>query len=110
MVDSKPLTYLTGGLHYDSEEGVWDEEKNARKHRVTFEEATQLFMSDSDYLELCHDAHSLAEDRFIAIGPIERAIVLVVRTERYQNSIRIISARWATPREKTLFQTYMGNA
>jgi len=33
------------------------------------------------------------EDRFISIGPIRRGIVLVVWTERDEDTIRLISAR-----------------
>jgi uncharacterized DUF497 family protein len=91
-------------------EVVWDEEKSARnvgKHDVSFEEASRLFTSDADYLELYDEAHSITEERFIAIGAVERGIVLIVWTERHHDVIRIISARWATPREKALFQNYM---
>ena len=54
---------------------AWDEAKNLanqRKHGVSFEEAQQLFVSGTDYLEIFDDAHSDLEDRFIAIGPISR--------------------------------------
>ena len=46
--------------------------------------------------------HSDEEDRFIAIGPIERGLVLVVYTERDTETVRLISARWATKRETEL--------
>lgn len=88
----------------------WDPEKesaNQRKHGVGFEEASELFSADVDYLELFDDAHSTTEDRFIAIGPIRRGVVLVVWTERADDVIRIISARFATPRERELFRSYM---
>jgi hypothetical protein len=51
----------------------WDEAKNLanqQKHGVTFEQARELFTSGRDYLEIFDDAHSDAEERFIAIGPI----------------------------------------
>ena len=54
---------------------TWDPDKNAanqRKHGVSFEEAQALFLSSEDYLEIYDEAHSVAEDRFIAIGPIPR--------------------------------------
>ena len=47
------------------------------------------------------------EERFIAIGPIRRGIVLVVWTEPGDDVIRIISARLATPHERELFHRHM---
>ncbi len=88
----------------------WDQAKNAanqKKHGIPFEEARQLFDAGGTYLELFDDVHSEAEDRFIAIGPIERGIVLLVWTERDDDVIRIISARRATERERTLYHLYL---
>jgi len=47
------------------------------------------------------------EERFIAIGPIRRGLVLVVFTERREDTIRIISARWASKTERALYVEYM---
>ena len=47
------------------------------------------------------------EDRFVAIGPIRRGLVLIAWTEREEETIRIISARWATRRERRLFEIHM---
>lgn len=88
----------------------WDpakEKANERKHGVGFAEASELFSGGVDYLERFDDAHSTTEDRFLAIGPITRGLVLVVWTERAEDVIRIISARFATPRERKLFRRYM---
>lgn len=89
---------------------AWDEAKNRenqRKHNVSFEEARELFRSDQ-YLEIFDEEHSVDEDRFIAIGPIRRGVVLVVWTERDEDIIRIISARWAEPSERALYRKYLG--
>lgn len=89
---------------------VWDEPKNVRNrkdHGVSFEEASTLFTRD-EYLEIFDDAHSSDEDRLIAIGPIARGIVLVVYTEREDDTVRIISARWATTRETEMYRSYVG--
>lgn len=89
---------------------AWDEAKNLanqRKHGVSFDEAKELFTSGIDYLEIFDDAHSDMEDRFIAIGPITRGLVLVVWTERDEDAIRIISARWATKHEQKLFYNHL---
>lgn len=88
----------------------WDERKNGenqRKHGLSFEEAQELFASGVDYLEIFDELHSESEDRFIAIGPIAGGLVLVVWTDRDDEVIRIISARWATERERALYHTYL---
>jgi uncharacterized DUF497 family protein len=88
---------------------TWDPAKNdanVQKHGVSFEEAQALFLSGEDYLEIFDDAHSTTEDRFIAIGPITRGLVLVVWTEWEDDVVRIVSARWATPAERSLFTHY----
>jgi uncharacterized protein len=87
----------------------WDEAKNLanrRKHGLSFEEAAELFASGTDYLEIFDEDHSEFEDRFIAIGPVTRGLVLVVWTERDDDVYRIISARWANEREQALYQAY----
>ncbi len=90
---------------------AWDPAKNeinVQKHGIAFEEAQQLFQSGVDYLEIFDEDHSEDEDRFIAIGPIIRGLVLVVWTERVGDEIRIISARWATSGERRLYTARVG--
>jgi uncharacterized DUF497 family protein len=87
---------------------TWDETKNLAnqaKHGVSFEVASALFGA-GDYLEIFDEAHSEAEERFIAIGPIRRGLVLIVWTEQDEETTRIISARWATNRERALYQAF----
>ena len=89
---------------------AWDEAKSRAskdKHGVGFEEASELFRSRVDYLEIFDEEHSVTEDRFIAIGPVRRGVVLVVWTERDEDTIRIISARWATTIECELYRNYL---
>ena len=62
--------------------------------------------SGADHLEIFDEDHSDIEDRFIAIGPIARGIILVVWTEHDERTVRIISARLATKRERALYQVY----
>ena|SRR5438045_2986034 len=80
--------------------------ENQRKHDVSFSEARELFRSGVDYLEIYDETHSIDEERFIAIGPIKRGLVLVVWTERSEDTIRIISARWATKKEQRLYREH----
>jgi uncharacterized DUF497 family protein len=89
----------------------WDEAKNLanqRKHGLSFQEAEKLFSSGTDYLEIFDEIHSESEDRFIAIGPIARGIVLVVWTAREDETVRLVSARWASERERALYDSHMG--
>ena len=89
----------------------WDEAKNqANKtsHGVTFEDARVVFQSGSDYLEIFDEAHSVDEDRFIAIGPASRGILMVVWTEPDDDVIRIISARQATRKEAEHYRSLIG--
>jgi uncharacterized DUF497 family protein len=94
----------------DRVEVTWDPAKNdtnIEKHGISFGEAAELFRSGVDYLEIFDVAHSIDEDRFLAIGPIARGLVLVVHTEQDEDTIRIISARWATKAERELFLAHM---
>jgi uncharacterized DUF497 family protein len=87
----------------------WDAEKekaNRERHGVSFDEAKELLESGVDYLEVYDIEHSDEEDRFVAIGLVRRGLLVVVYTERVENTIRIISARPATKREAVLFERY----
>jgi uncharacterized DUF497 family protein len=87
---------------------TWDRAKNLPTRRSTASLLKKpASRAGADYLELFDDAHSDDEDRFIAIGPIKRGLVLVVWTERDQDVVRIISARWATPSERSLFRSHL---
>ena len=66
-----------------------------------------LFESEIDYLEIFDSEHSDLEDRSIAIGPIERGLVVIVFTEREENIIRLIGARWANNREQSMYRSHM---
>ena len=88
----------------------WDDAKdllNQEKHGVSFLEARSLFESAVDHLEIFDSEHSDFEDRFIAIGPIERGLVVIVYAEREEDIIRIIGARWANQREQSLYRSTM---
>mgnify|MGYP003460506397 FL=1 len=84
-------------------EYVWDAEKaaaNLAKHGVSFEEATTVFL---DSLAVTYDDpdHSVRESRFITIGFSAMARPLFVsHTEIEPQSLRIISARVTTRKER----------
>ncbi len=81
----------------------WDEHKaaqNARKHRVSFEEAMSVFF-DENATEFFDPDHSGVEDRFLMLGISSRLRLLVVHYagRGKGTQIRIISARKASRNE-----------
>jgi uncharacterized protein len=85
----------------------WDprkEESNMRDHGVSFEEGATIF--EDRFAEVEPDlAQSVEENRFICLGTSEQGRLLaVVFTER-GNTIRIISAREATRKERKHYET-----
>ena len=81
----------------------WDEEKaaaNLRKHGVDFRDAVAVF-DDVFRIEWYDAEHSEEEDRYNTIGLV-RDVLFVVYTERGVRT-RIISARKATPRERSAY-------
>ena len=85
----------------------WDAEKahsNVQKHGVSFGEAQTVFLDVFANESLDVD-HSYEEDRFMIIGMSEQERVLVVSfTLRNHETIRIISAREARPRERHSYE------
>ena len=80
----------------------WDPVKaaaNAKKHRVTFEEAASVFL-DPSALTFSDPDHSDEEDREITIGRSARQRVLFVSHAPRGGRVRIISARRATRKEQ----------
>lgn len=81
----------------------WDADKaalNLRKHGVRFETAARVF-NDANRIELYDSEHSTDEDRYNTIGMVDN-ILFVVYTER-KNRIRLISARPANRKERSLY-------
>lgn len=88
----------------------WDPNKaasNVEKHGVTFEEATHVF-GDPNHQSIYDDEHSsLDEDRWVTLGRSRQMILVVVHTfheHMRQATVRIISAREATPRERRQYE------
>ena len=85
---------------------AWDETKaaaNATKHRVSFEEAAQVFRDPLSDTSDDPD-HSDAEDRFIILGMTLANRLLFVSFTEQGDKIRIISAREATKQERKLYE------
>jgi uncharacterized DUF497 family protein len=84
----------------------WDPRKaasNARKHGVTFDEATTAFVDP--FGRIVEDPrHSMGEPRFALLGHSEHHRLLAVMFTERGDRIRLISARKATRRERHDYQ------
>lgn len=89
----------------------WDQNKsklNFRKHKISFETATEVFL-DPLAISIFDSNHSQKEDRWITIGKrINNQVIVVIHTFERENSdqnlIRIISARKATKKETKQYE------
>jgi uncharacterized DUF497 family protein len=84
----------------------WDTgnlDKSYKKHGITPSEAEEIFL-DENALEIEDVKHSDKEIRHVAIGKTsEKKILFVVFTVR-KAKVRIISARRANRKEKTVYE------
>ncbi len=85
----------------------WDRgkaERNLKKHRVSFDEAVTVFY---DPLAATFDDpdHSVGERRLVTVGRSSRGRLLVVAHVERGESVRIISARLTTARERKRHET-----
>ncbi len=85
----------------------WDPRKaraNERKHGVSFDEATTVFL-DERALLLDDPEHSSGEDRFLLLGLSSFMRLLVVcHCIRQGDTIRLINARKATNQEQRQYR------
>ena len=84
----------------------WDPAKaaaNLNSHHVGFREAAAVF-EDPLSTTFPDEAHSEEEARFLTIGMSTRGQVLVVAHTERNDTIRIISARRATRREREFYE------
>lgn len=83
---------------------AWDAHKaelNARKHRVTFEEATTVF---ADPLAVVVEDENHPENARIIGESLAARILLVVFVEQHRDVVRLISARRATRHERRRYE------
>ena len=83
----------------------WDEEKNKaniRKHRIDFADVPPAFNGP---MFTVHDTRrEYGEDRIVGIGLLGSGVIVVVYVEKYEDTIRIISARKAKRHERETFK------
>ena len=85
----------------------WDTKKresNVNKQGVSFEEASTVF-GDPLSLTIDDPLHSTTEVRMVQIGMSHNNRILVVVFTERENSIRIISARNATKKERRFYES-----
>lgn len=84
----------------------WDGKKattNLAKHGVSFDEAKTVF-DNPLYIDFYDPDHAEAEARYLIVGvSSQRRLLIVSYTER-GNSIRLISARTVTQRERQVYE------
>ena len=88
----------------------WDEAKNEiniRKHGIDFADVTDMF--NHPMLTLLDDREDYGEERWIGLGWMQQLIGVVVYVERYEDTIRIISARKATKHEVRRYEQSIKN-
>ena len=84
----------------------WDPGKaaeNLAEHGVSFEEAATVFRDALSATGSDPD-HSVDEERFITFGLSTAGRLLVVAHTDRDDTIRIISARPVTPREREIYE------
>ena len=87
-------------MHFD-----WDEKKrreNIRKHGFDFRDAWKVFQLPM--LVALDDRKNYGEERWIGVGVLNTRVVVVVFTERDENTIRIISMMKATTHERIRYE------
>ena len=85
---------------------LWDARKaavNERKHGIGFPEATTV-LDDPLSVTIPDPAHSVGEHRFLLLGMSRPRRLLVVAHAEEGESIRIISARRASRRERRTYE------
>jgi uncharacterized protein len=84
----------------------WDPDKaaaNVKRRRITFNEAASV-LEDPLSTTFPDEAHSEEEIRFLTIGASHRGRILVVAHTERNDTIRIITARRATRREREFYE------
>jgi len=87
----------------------WDPAKNdanQRKHGLRFEDAKPIFIWEAERLDDRDERDWANEERFISIGPIASGLITVVWTEPADDSVRIISVRPSSKRERARYRRY----
>jgi len=84
----------------------WDPKKaisNLGKHKISFDEASTALSDPMDATGADPD-HSIGEFRYVTFGISERGRLLVVAHTEQSETVRIISDRLASKRERKIYE------
>ena len=94
-------------MQYNFEWNPGKAKANVIKHRVNFEQATEVFL-DALQLTVFDDEHSKTEERWLTLGRTNNGTLIVVAHtfSEHEDSarVRIISAREATKHEQRQYE------
>jgi uncharacterized DUF497 family protein len=101
VIYTSPVAEDDGAIEFDWDEG--NAEKNWLRHRVSRTEAEQVFFNQP--LVVAEDElHSLGEVRFYALGRCDAGRLLFVAYTVRSDTLRIISVRDMTKRERKEYE------
>lgn len=88
----------------------WDEQKNQsniHKHGLSFADVWEAF--ETALLVELDDREDYGEERWIGIGRMNHRTVVIVYTERGDETVRVISLRKALKHERQAYEAYLEN-
>lgn len=92
---------------------IWDEAKNKqniKKHGFDLADTAELFTGNAPFFVNLDTRQDYGEDRWKGIGVLQGVVVVVVIfTERDDETIRVISLRKANSREKKTYEQEIKN-
>jgi len=92
----------------DFERDEHKDRANRRKHGVSFVEAREIF--EGPVLTWLDDRQDYGEERYLSIGALSQSAVIVVTHTHRNGKTRLISARRANRKERTLYHAYLEKA
>jgi len=100
---------MKSGLQYHFEWDAAKAQSNRRKHGIAFEDAMTVFL-DPLAVTRDDDEHAESEERWITVGQTDGGMLTVLahtyhETAEDEASLRVISARRATPRERREYES-----
>jgi len=120
MTGNRVINVMGGNLLSVTTNGVtirlkfeWDEAKNNRnieKHGLDFSDAQYLFSGEDPFFVSFESSEDHREDRWKGIGILKGVIVVVVIfTEKNEDTVRIISLRKAGCSERAAYEKEIKN-
>jgi uncharacterized protein len=85
----------------------WKAEANETKHGVTFSEAATV-LADPLSITLLDPDHSTQEERLLLLGQSGSGTFLIVSLTEHADTVRIISARAMTRKERRTYERATG--